>query len=121
MATMTAVVERGYRGGRYKARSVGSRLVLYGLVLAVALWLIGPFVWLFVTSISYQKNLLARPLSFIPPETTLDNYRMILGQVRFHAEGQAAKIIPAMVNSLIVGGVVTVLNLAIGTTAGYAY
>ena len=54
--------------GRYKRRSAGSRLVLYGLVLAVTLWLVGPFVWLFVTSISYQKHLLARPLSFIPPE-----------------------------------------------------
>jgi len=123
MATLraTATLERGYRGGRYRARSVGSRLVLYGLVLAVALWLIGPFVWLFVTSISYQRNLLARPLSFVPPEVTLDNYRMILGLIRFHAEGQAAKILPSMLNSLIVAAVVTALNLVIGTTAGYAY
>src|SRR5205085_1313659 len=114
-------VRRGYRGGRYKARSLGSRLVVYGLVLAVALWLIGPFVWLFVTSISYQKHLLARPLSFVPPEVTLDNYRMILGLIRFHAEGQAAKILPSMLNSLIVAVVTTALNLVIGTTAGYAY
>ena len=91
------------------------------LVLGVSVWLIGPFVWLFVTSISYQRNLLARPLSFIPPETTLDNYRMILGLVRFHAEGQAAKILPAMLNSLIVASLVTALNLVVGTTAGYAY
>ena len=89
-----------YRAGRYKSRSAGSRLVLYGLVLAVTLWLVGPFVWLFVTSISYQKNLLARPLSFIPPEITLDNYKMILGLIRFHAEGQAAKIIPSITDDL---------------------
>jgi len=89
-----ATVGRGYRGGRYKGRSAGSRVVLYGLILAVALWLVGPFVWLFVTSVSYQKNLLARPFALIPPEITLDNYRMILGLIRFHAEGQAAKILP---------------------------
>ncbi len=70
----------------------------------VSLWLVGPFVWLFVTSISYQKNLLARPLAFVPPEVTLDNYRMILGLMRFHAEGQAAKILPSMLNTLIVAG-----------------
>ncbi len=52
---------------------------------------------------------------------TFDNFRMILGLVRFHAEGQAAKILPSMLNSLIVAGVVTALNLVIGTTAGYAY
>jgi multiple sugar transport system permease protein len=117
----TAGAKRDYRGGRYKTRSTGSRLVLYGLILAVALWLIGPFLWLFVTSISYQRNLMARPLSFVPPEITLDNFRMVLGLVRFHAEGQAARILPSMLNSLIVASAVTALNLIIGTTAGYAY
>jgi multiple sugar transport system permease protein len=95
--------------------------MVYGLVLLVAIWLVGPFVWLFVTSISYQKNLLARPLAFIPPEVTAENYRMELGLKRFHAEGQAAKILPSMLNTLIVAGLVTALNLVIGTTAGYAY
>ncbi len=120
MAT-TATIARGYRGGRYRGRSAGSRLVLYGLILAVAVWLIGPFLWLFITSISYQRNLMARPLSFVPPEVTLDNYKMIFGLIRFHAEGQAAKIIPSMLNSLVVASLVTALNLLIGTTAGYAY
>jgi multiple sugar transport system permease protein len=100
---------------------VARRVLMYGLVAAVALWLVGPFVWLFVTSVSHQRNLLARPFSFIPPEITLDNYRMIFGLVRFHAEGQAAKILPSMLNTLIVATVVTALNLVIGTTAGYAY
>jgi multiple sugar transport system permease protein len=103
------------------ARRASNRLILYGLVLLVAAWLVGPFVWLFVTSISYQRNLLARPLSFIPPEITIENYRMVLGFVRFHAEGQAAKILPSMANSLIVASVVTLVNLVVGTTAGYAY
>jgi len=102
-------------------RRAASRVVLYGLIFLVGLWLVGPFVWLFVTSVSYQKHLLARPLSFVPPEVTFDNYRMVLGFVRFHAEGQAAKILPSMLNSLIVASVVTAINLLIGTTAGYAY
>jgi multiple sugar transport system permease protein len=97
------------------------RVVVYALVALIALWLVGPFVWLFITSVSYQRNLLARPLAFIPPEVTLDNYRMVLGMVRFHAEGQAAKILPSMLNSLIVAAAVTIVNLVIGTTAGYAY
>ena len=98
-----------------------SRASVYALVAVIALWLVGPFVWLFVTSVSYQRNLLARPLAFIPPEVTLDNYQMILGMVRFHAEGQAAKILPSMLNSVVVAAAVTVVNLVIGTTAGYAY
>jgi multiple sugar transport system permease protein len=115
------VARRRYRGGSYKGRSTGSRALLYGLVLVVVLWLIGPFIWLFVTSISYQRNLLARPLPFVPPEVTLENYWKILGLVRFHAEGQAAKILPSKLNTLIVASAVTVVNLIVGTTAGYAY
>ena len=87
----------------------------------MALWLIAPFAWLFVTSISYQKHLLARPFTPVPPEVTFDNYRMVLGLVRFHAEGQAGKILGAMWNSLVVALVVTGVNLVVGTTAGYAY
>jgi multiple sugar transport system permease protein len=123
MATLTSMTAADRRpgGGRLRPRPASSRLLFYGLVTAVAVWLVGPFVWLFITSISYQRNLLARPLSFIPPEVTLDNYRMIVGLVRFHAEGQAAKILPAMLNSIIVASVVTGLNLLVGTTAGYAY
>jgi multiple sugar transport system permease protein len=97
------------------------RTAVYALVAVIALWLVGPFVWLFITSVSYQRNLLARPLALIPPEITFDNYWMVLGMVRFHAEGQAAKILPSMLNSLIVAAAVTVVNLVIGTTAGYAY
>jgi multiple sugar transport system permease protein len=110
-----------YRGGNYRRRSAGSTLVLYATVAAVALWLIAPFAWLFVTSISYQKNLLARPFTPVPPEVTLDNYRMVLGLVRFHAEGQAGRILGAMWNSFVVAAVVTLVNLTVGTTAGYAY
>jgi multiple sugar transport system permease protein len=109
------------RGGGARRRSTGSRIVLYATVAAVVLWLVAPFVWLFVTSVSYQKHLLARPFSLVPPEITLDNYRMILGLVRFHAEGQAARILGSMWNSLVVAIIVTVVNLVIGTTAGYAY
>jgi multiple sugar transport system permease protein len=102
-------------------RGLARRALVWGLVAVVAAWLVGPFVWLFVTSVSYQKHLLARPLALIPPEVTLDNYRMILGLVRFHAEGQAAKILPSMLNTLVVATVVTAVNLVVGTTAGYAY
>src|SRR5262249_57821931 len=106
---------------RHRRRSLGSRVILYATVTAVALWLVAPFAWLFVTSISYQKNLLARPFSPVPPDVTFDNYRMVLGLVRFHAEGQASKILTSMWNSLVVALVVTGVTVVVGTTAGSAY
>ena len=101
---------------RVTLRRRGQRAVVYALVTVIALWLVGPFAWLLITSVSYQRNLLARPLAFVPPEVTLDNYLMVLGMIRFHAEGQAAKILPSMLNSLIVAAAVTLVNLIIGTT-----
>ena len=115
------VSNQAYSYGKYRAKLLTNRLVMYGLVFVVAIWLIAPFIWLFITSISYQRNLLSRPLSFIPPEITAENYQMILGQLRFHGEGQAARILPSMFNSIVVAAVTTVINLLIGTTAGYAY
>ena len=56
MAQAPATRDRGYRGGRYRGRPRSSRLVLFALVLGLTLWLIGPFVWLFVTSVSYQRK-----------------------------------------------------------------
>src|SRR5262249_27547721 len=103
------------------SRRLAHRVVLYGLVLALAGWILGPFVWLFVTSVSYQRTLLARPFPLIPPEITAENYRMIFGLVRFHAEVQASRILPALLNSVIVALAVTTLNLVIGSAAGYAY
>jgi multiple sugar transport system permease protein len=46
---------------------------------------------------------------------------MVLGLVRFHAEGQASKILTSMWNSLVVAVIVTAVNIVVGTTAGYAY
>ncbi len=95
--------------------------MLYGLVAVVSLWLVGPFVWLFVTSVSYQKNLMARPLALIPPEVTWDNYRMVIGPHALPRRGPGLKILPSMWNTCVVAAVVTALNLVVGTTAGYAY
>ena len=116
-----SVVARAVPRHAGATRRLAHRVILYALVVALAAWILGPFVWLFVTSISYQRNLLARPFTVIPPEITAENYRMILGMVRFHAEVQASRILPALLNSVLVASAVTMLNLVIGSAAGYAY
>jgi multiple sugar transport system permease protein len=95
--------------------------MIYGLAAVVALWLVGPFVWLFITSISEQRDLLMRPMPLVPPHPSLDNYAKILGLVDFHARHQTAQILPSMANSIIVSVVVTAINVVVGSAAGYAY
>lgn len=94
---------------------------LYGLVAMVALWLAGPFVWLFVTSISNQRDLMLRPAPLVPPHPNFDNYAKILNLVEFHAAHQTAQILPSLVNSIGVTIMVTAINIVLGSAAGYAY
>lgn len=96
-------------------------LGLYGLVALVALWLIGPFLWLFISSISEQRDLLARPMPLFPPNPSFANYAKIFGLVEFHAQHQSAQILPSLGNSVVVTLIVTALNIVLGSGAGYAY
>lgn len=94
---------------------------IYAAVAIVALWLAGPFLWLFVTSISDQRDLLVRPMPLIPPHPSLDNYAKIFGLVEFHASHQTAQILPALWNSIVVTLAVTAINVVAGSMAGYAF
>ena len=59
---------RGFRGR-------GSRLLLLVAVLAIAVWVLAPYAWLIISSISTKIDLLSVPLRWIPPRPTLENYR----------------------------------------------
>jgi multiple sugar transport system permease protein len=105
----------------HRAKRWAMTTTLYGLVAMVAMWLMGPFVWLFVTSISNQRDLMVRPMPLIPPTVNLDNYAQILNLVQSHSAHQTAQILPSLVNSVIVTVIVTAINVVFGSAAGYAY
>jgi multiple sugar transport system permease protein len=105
----------------HRAKRWATTTTLYGLVAMVAMWLMGPFVWLFITSISNQRDLMVRPMPLIPPTLNLDNYAQILNLVQSHSAHQSAQILPSLINSVIVTVIVTVINVVLGSAAGYAY
>jgi multiple sugar transport system permease protein len=105
----------------HRAKRWATTTTLYGLVAMVAMWLMGPFVWLFITSISNQRDLMVRPMPLIPPTLNLDNYAQILNLVQSHSAHQTAQILPSLINSIIVTVIVTVINVLLGSAAGYAY
>lgn len=105
----------------FRFRPLLSTIGLYGAALLAAIWLIGPFIWLFIASISDQRELLTRPTPLFPAEPTLDNYRKILGLVEFQSRDQASQVLASMSNSFIVAVAVTAINVVFGSAAGYAY
>lgn len=87
-------------------------------VLALIL-IYAPVAWLLISSISTRADLLEIPLSWIPQNPTLQNYRDILlpGET---ASEVAATFKVTMRNSLVVAASTTVICLVVGSLAAYA-
>jgi multiple sugar transport system permease protein len=117
-----AIEGRGW--GRSRQARIWKRRLIYVPVALIALWSLAPVVWLAICSVSPMTDLVSKPPVFVP-NATLDNYRYI-----FNATGNAnsagvslvaSRVPGALLNSTIVAGTVTLLCLALGSMAGYAF
>ena len=113
-----------YRPRRRRLR-IG-RVALYAGVLLIVVETLAPFVWLIISSISSQVELLSVPPHWIPTEPTLERYRSILvsGDVSFLGttiESPAGEFKQALFNSLIISGLTTLICLVFGVLASYAF
>lgn len=91
-------------------------LLPLGLIL-FATFSLAPFVWMALSSFLYQSQLLSDPFA-LPPSLTLDNYARLLTSPS--AGVGSANFIRAVVNSLGVCAVTTVVAVVAGTLGGYA-
>jgi len=84
-------------------------LLAYGLLLLGALATLLPFVWIFITSLKYLRDIRVGGMRFEP---TLTNYRQLFSEdVHFQA---------FMVNSVIVAVLATTLSVVVGVPAAYS-
>jgi multiple sugar transport system permease protein len=138
MAGAAAAQVRGIR--HYRSRSPLRRLGR-GLALAVASvvflgYVLAPIAWLVSSSFQSEREIISKPPHWIPQPPTLSNFsaiftardRTVTYESRKAADpssggfipSTASNLIPAMINSLIVAGVVVILNLLFGVPAAYA-
>lgn len=104
---------------RSRPRRAARTTVLYGLTLVALVAILAPFVWLLISSVSTPADLLAKPLSFIPHEVTLDRYaKLTLGA---NPDSSAEGFRAAMTNSLTIAATVTAIALVVGVPAAYAF
>lgn len=115
--------------------STGKRVFLYAMSVILAIWLIGPILWIVNASFQLDNELFSIPPHWIPQNPTLDNYKYIItrvpppayaydpGQIRmgFKASGEALAAIPALKNSFIVSTATMALNVAISVLAAYVF
>lgn len=93
---------------------------LYLSMVLVLLAIFAPLAWLFISSISPRSELLSVPPHWWPENPSLHNYLDILAPSE--ETGRAAKDFrSAVFNSIFISGSVTVISLAVGTLAAYAY
>jgi len=110
------------------------RIFLYVVSAFLALWLIGPILWLVDASFQLDNELFSIPPHWIPENPTLDNYKYIITrvppppyefevgvQMGHKASGEALAAIPALKNSFIVSTATMLLNVTISVLAAYAF
>jgi len=87
------------------------RIPFYVLIAAIFVFALFPFYWVVRSSFTPEVNLFQTPVQYIPDHPTLANYRAVLSSSFFTH---------ALLNSTIVAGSVTLLSLAIGSSAAFA-
>lgn len=90
--------------------------------IALVIYIIIPFIWLFISSITPKVELIQTPPHWIPEQPTFQNYLKLLGLADTSISmGEIPPFQTALRNSLIVGLSATVLCVVIGTFAAYAF
>ena len=87
------------------------RTPFYLLVAVILVYCLFPFYWVLRSSFTPEVNLFQTPIKYFPSHPTLANYRGALS---------ASFFTDALLNSAIVAGSVTLLSLAIGSSAAFA-
>ena len=113
--------------GRTPRRRVPWRsIVIHGVSIFYILWIVLPFGWVVLTSLMTEAESMSVPPHWIPDYITFDNYLAflnpaMLGAKRLVGGGAAMNAPRALLNSTIVAFSVAIINLAIGSFAGYAF
>lgn len=104
---------------RFRYRRIRpERIVLYVLLTVLAVALVGPFVWLGLSSLKTGSQIFSPDLSFLPfdedgnLEITIDNYVYAFDYLQVGT---------LFVNTFLVAGISTAINLFFNSLAGYAF
>jgi multiple sugar transport system permease protein len=94
-----------------RSRDVVARLVLHGLLGLGLVVMVGPFLWMFLSSFKTEQEIRQVPMTWLPENFSFFNYGDMFGRLDFPTY---------FTNSVIVAVVTTVGNLLFCSAAGYA-
>jgi trehalose/maltose transport system permease protein len=111
VGTVVRPVSRSRRMRKSPVGRIVLRTPFYLLIGAIFVYALFPFYWVVRSSFTPEGRLFQTPIRYFPSHPTLANYRGALS-ANFFTD--------ALLNSAIVAGSVTLLSLAIGSSAAFA-
>jgi ABC-type sugar transport system permease subunit len=106
------MVSRESGGGGFIRADLLLRTSLYLLMALVLILWVGPLLWMLSTSLKPEGQILSLVPRWLPRTFTLENYRDVLQKYALLRWG---------LNSLVVSAGATILGLAVGVPAAYAF
>jgi multiple sugar transport system permease protein len=102
---------------------VFTRTILYVLLAIFMIWTIGPYLWTFISSISYPVELTAKPPHWIPRQPTFENYQKLLQLVGKYRVATATRssLRQNLGYSFFISCVTTLLCLVFGALSAYSF
>ncbi len=104
-------------------KKLTGNILFYLAIAALLCVVVGPFLWMFISSISPQTELSATPPHWIPENPTLFRYSALFagaGSGWTSLPMGVEKFLRGLTNSLIVSFLTTVICVSTGTLAAYA-
>lgn len=104
-----------------KVKKTLLRAGLYILALLILIFVLAPYAWLVISSVSTKADLLTIPMRWFPKQPTLEHFMAILAGTGKTTTDAASQFKVAFMNSLQVAIIVTSLCLVIGLMSTYAF
>ena len=125
MATMTKQFNDSRRSHFLKSmRGLLKNTLFYLAIVALICIVVGPFLWMFISSISPQVELSATPPHWFPQNPTLERYQALFVGVAGGNTSMPAgveKFLRGLTNSMLVSIFTTLICVSTGTLAAYAF
>lgn len=96
------------------------RILLYFMVAVILIWILAPYAWLVISSLSTKAELISVPLRWIPKKINLEGYKQILLGGKF-ATRAARDFKKGALNSLLVATFVTLICMGAGSLAAFSF
>jgi len=104
-----------------KVKRLLAQTFIYILALILSVYVLAPYAWLIISSISSKSDLISTPLRWWPETPTLENYMKIILGTSGGTTDAANQFKFALINSLVIAVIVTVISLIAGVLAAYAF